>query len=92
MELTLKNDQELSRLTNYFQGIEEIADTMGIDVDDLVTDRKARNQNMYIRFKRNVLSMARRRQELLMDYHPSTEVSGDASILEMIQPRIGYNF
>ena len=64
MKLTIEKHPEFSKLSHYFKKIEALAEKMGIDVDDLVHDRR-KNSSMYTSFKKNILSIAQKRIETL---------------------------
>jgi hypothetical protein len=63
MKLIIEKHPELTRLTNCFQKIEALAETMGVEIDDLVEDQK-NSSVLYSHFKRKFLSRSVKRAEL----------------------------
>ena len=65
MKLVFEKNSDIVRLSTYFKKIEALADKMGIDVDDLVKEPSTKKASMYTSFKKNLLSLAQRRSDLL---------------------------
>ncbi len=66
MKLLIEKHPEFAKLSHYFKKIEALADKMGIDVDDLVHDRR-KNSSMYTSFKKNILSIAKQRIDTMIE-------------------------
>jgi hypothetical protein len=64
MKLTIEKNPDMQLLARYFKKIEALAENMGIDVDDLMSERR-RSTSMYTSFKTNVLSIAQKRIKAL---------------------------
>jgi len=69
MKLSIEKHPELVKLAGYFKKIEAIAEKMGIDVDDLVQEKKFRSSSMYTSFKKNIMSIAQKRADVLSNRH-----------------------
>jgi hypothetical protein len=70
MKLTVEKHPEFIRLSHYFKKIEALAEKMGIDVDDLVQEKRNKNSSMYTSFKKNILAIAQKRVETLVNRRP----------------------
>ncbi|MBK6444748.1 MAG: hypothetical protein IPQ03_16295 [Bacteroidetes bacterium] len=81
MKLIIEQHPELSKLISYFKKIEAIAERLGIDVDELVSELKPGNASMYMSFKKKILSQAHQRAELLLKINPQKHAASDASIV-----------
>ena len=79
MKLIIDQHPELTKLIGYFKKIEAIAERLGIEVDELVSDLQPGNGSMYMRFKKNILNKAHQRAELLNNLKTSAPL--DASIV-----------
>jgi len=62
MKLTIDQRPQLEKLAKYFQKIEEIAEKMGVEVDDLIQEFKNNNTAVYANFKKSILGIAQKRQ------------------------------
>jgi len=81
MKLSIEKHPELIRLAGYFKKIEAIAERMGIDVDDLVQEKKIRNSSMYTSFKKNILTIAQKRAEIMASRNSRGSSPEEASIV-----------
>jgi len=64
MKLALEKNAELKKLSQYFQKIESIAAKMGVEVDDLIQEFKNNNTAAYSTFKKSILAIAQKRQDI----------------------------
>ena len=64
MKLAIEKNTELKKLAQYFQKIEAIAAKMGVEVDDLIQEFKNNNTAAYATFKKNILAIAQKRQDI----------------------------
>jgi hypothetical protein len=80
MKLTIEKHPEFVQLAHYFKKIEALAEKMGIDVDDLIQERRNKNFSMYTSFKKSVLAMAHKRVEALINRSKGSS-SGETSIV-----------
>jgi len=64
MKLAVEKNPELKKLSQYFEKIELIAARMGVEVDDLIQEFKNNNTAAYASFKKNILAIAQKRQDI----------------------------
>jgi hypothetical protein len=64
MKLTAEKNLELKKLSQYFDKIEIIASRMGVEVEDLMQEFKNNNTAVYASFKKSILGIAQRRQDV----------------------------
>jgi hypothetical protein len=64
MKLTIEKHAELKKLSQYFKKIEAIAAKMGVGVDDLIQEFKNNNTAAYATFKKNIIAIAQKRQDI----------------------------
>lgn len=83
MKMTIVKHPELTKLTGYFKNIEELAEKLGIDVDDLVWEQRNRNLRMYTSFKQDLAGLARKRAEVLLNHQGSAGTTEKSSIVEL---------
>ena len=81
MRLTIEKHPELAKLSSYFKKIEAIAEKLGIDVDELVTESRTNNTSMYMSFKKNILGIAQQRTEALLNRNKKGNNGDEASIV-----------
>jgi len=64
MKLAVEKNAELKKLSQYFEKIESIAAKMGVEVDDLIQEFKNNNTAAYATFKKSILGIAQKRQDI----------------------------
>jgi hypothetical protein len=64
---TTNKEQELINLSNYFKEIEELAEKMGVDVDDLVNEHSPGYESSNLSVKKEMLIKAKKRMQTLYD-------------------------
>lgn len=64
MKLTTEKNDELKKLSRYFEKIETIASKMGVEVEDLMQEFKNNNTAAYANFKKSILAITKRRQSI----------------------------
>ncbi|MCX6291479.1 MAG: hypothetical protein NT126_06910 [Bacteroidetes bacterium] len=69
MKLAVEKKAELRKLSLYFEKIEDIASKMGVEVDDLIQEFKNNNTAAYANFKKSILAIAQKRQDVFKRSH-----------------------
>ncbi len=64
MKLSSEQHEELSKMTEHFSRIEDLAERMGVEVDTLAEDFNKNNSDLYANFKKNLLAIASKRQQI----------------------------
>ena len=64
MKLTAEKNEELQKLSRYFEKIESIASKMGVEVEDLMQEFKNNNTAAYATFKKSILGITKKRQHI----------------------------
>ncbi len=64
MKIAIEKNAELKKLSQYFDKIESIAAKMGVEVDDLIQEFKNNNTAAYVTFKKSILGIAQKRQDI----------------------------
>lgn len=62
MKLTHQQQNDLYRLANYFDHVEELSRKMGIELESLIEEYKNNNSAIYHNLKKSILDMAEKRQ------------------------------
>ncbi|HRH67622.1 MAG TPA: hypothetical protein PLU53_15085 [Bacteroidia bacterium] len=81
MKLIIEKHPELTTLVIYFKKIEAIAEKLGIDVDDLISESCQMNTSMYMSFKKKILTMAQKRAEVLRARNAKESTAEKSSIV-----------
>jgi len=67
MKLTADKNEELEKLSLYFEKIESIASRMGVEIEDLMQEFKNNNTAAYGTIKKSILDIAKKRQHFYKD-------------------------
>jgi hypothetical protein len=69
MNLSVDQHHELTRISRYFEKIEEMADRMGLEVDCFAEGLIPHNSSVFLNLKHNLQDMAAKRQHIFRNYH-----------------------
>jgi hypothetical protein len=64
MKLAADKNEELKKLSDYFEEIETIAAKLGVEVEDLMQEYKNNNTASFDTFKKSLLAIAEKRQHV----------------------------
>ncbi len=73
MKLIIEKHPELTRLINFFAEVEGLAQSLGLNIDDLNPDRKANTSTLHTSFRQNSKAILRYRTDVLKGAEPSLE-------------------
>jgi hypothetical protein len=84
MKLAADKKEDLKKLADCFEKIEELASKMGVEVEDLMQEFKNNNTASYDTFKKSLLAVAEKRMHAFrsQDQNAAGTHSGEMSILK----------
>ena len=82
MNLSVDQHHELTKISRYFEKIEEMADRMGLEVDCFADGLIPHNSSVFQNLKQNIQDMAAKRQHILRNYG-SGRKGAQASIVNL---------
>lgn len=65
MKLIIEKHPELTRLINFFAEVESMAHRMGLNIDDLNSERKANTSPLHTYFRQNSKAISKHRAAVL---------------------------
>jgi hypothetical protein len=83
MKLTIEKHPELERLANCFQKIEDIAERMGIDLDEFLHPSGSKDPVMYTSFRKDLIHLSQKRVKALLESTPDSMKDENPSQLGM---------
>lgn len=81
MKLAIEKHPEFIKLAQFFKKMEAIAEIMEIDVDDLVQDPGNKKSSMDMSFKKNILSIAHKRAETIINHKTGGSLAEEAPLI-----------
>ncbi len=82
MKLTTEKNDELKKLSRYFEKIETIASKMGVEVEDLMQEFKNNNTAAYSSIKKTIFGITKRRQNIFRNDDKGSTTK-ETSVTEM---------